>query len=162
VEFDDIDWAILDVLQVDGRIAFRELGERVGLSAPAAAARVRRLEEAGVITGYKATLDLEALGIDVLAFVRVNVAGAQQDIGAQVIETAQGIPAVLDLYTVSGAETYLLKVALGTVGDLESVLHRFWRYGETITGVVLSEPIADRPIDRSLVDTSRPAAKRRR
>ena len=162
MELDDIDWAILEDLQVDGRVAFRELGRRVGLSAPAVAARVRRLEDRGIITGYKAVHDLEHLGVDVLAFVRVSVGGGKQGIYEQVIETARSIPEVIDLYTVSGAETFLLKVAMRSVGDLERVLRPMWQFGDTITGVVMSEPIADRPIVREMVERDDPAPKRRR
>jgi len=75
MRLDDIDWAVLDHLQREGRVGFRELGRRVGLSAPAVTARVHRLEAAGIITGYRAVLDPLPLGLPVLAFVRVSSAG---------------------------------------------------------------------------------------
>lgn len=150
--FDDIDWAILDELQSEGRVGYRELGRRVGLSAPAVAARVRRLEQSGVITGYRAVVDPVALGLDVLAFVRMSVAGYADAADDDVIETAEGIPEIVNVYRVTGAETYLLRVRVASVRDLERVLRPLWRFGATTTGVVMSQPIADRPYVRSMMD----------
>jgi Lrp/AsnC family leucine-responsive transcriptional regulator len=152
VGFDDIDWAILDELQSEGRVGYRELGRRVGLSAPAVAARVRRLEQSGVITGYRAVVDPVALGLDVLAFVRMSVAGYADAADDDVIETAEAIPEIVNVYRVTGAETYLLRVRVASVRDLERVLRPLWRFGATTTGVVMSQPIADRPYVRSMVD----------
>jgi Lrp/AsnC family leucine-responsive transcriptional regulator len=151
VKLDDIDWTILDQLQRDGRVGFRELGRRVGLSPPAAAARVRRLEQAGVITGYRATVDPVALGLDVLAFVRMSVAGHADAADDDVVETAEQIPEIVNVYRVTGAETYLLRVRVASVRDLERVLRPLWRFGATTTGVVMSQPVADRPFARSML-----------
>ncbi len=146
IDIDDIGWAILTELQREGRIGFAELGRRVGLSAPAVAARVRRLEEDGVIEGYRAQLSFERLGLDVRAFVRMSAMGGR-DVHDELIEVAAGIPEILDMWRVTGAETYIMRVAVKSVTDLEGVLHPFWQYGDTVTGVVMSHPIARRPID---------------
>ena len=159
MELDDIDWAILDLLQVDGRIGYRELGRTIGLSAPATAARVRKLEDAGIITGYRATIDGNALGLDVRAFVRMNVVGSAP-IHEAFLAVAQSIPEIVDLYRVSGEQTYVLRVAVASVGDLERVLHPLWEYGDTVTGVIMSAPIEGRPIVRPMVD--RPGSHRTR
>ncbi len=150
MNLDDIDWAILDELQADGRAGFRELGRRIGLSAPAAAARVRKLEDAGIITGYRAVIDETALGLDVRAFVRMNVVG-HMDTHDSFIAVAQGIPEIIELNRVSGEQTYVLRVAVPSVNDLERVLHPLWEYGDTVTGVIMSAPIANRPVVRSMV-----------
>jgi Lrp/AsnC family leucine-responsive transcriptional regulator len=150
VRLDDIDWALLDELQRDGRAGLRELGRRVGLSAPAVTARVRRLEAAGIITGYRAVVDPRALGLPVLAFVRVSGAGGVEA-DAEFMATARGIPEIREVHRVTGAETYLLRVQVKTVQDLERVLRPLWCYGDTVTGVVMSVPIADRPLTREMV-----------
>ncbi|HSQ37773.1 MAG TPA: Lrp/AsnC family transcriptional regulator [Acidimicrobiia bacterium] len=150
MHLDDIDWALLDELQRDGRSGFRQLGRRVGLSAPAVTARVRRLEAAGVITGYRAVLDPGALGLPVLAFVRVSGAGGV-DADAEFMAAAGGIPEIREVHRVTGAETYLMRVQVKTVQDLERVLRPLWRYGDTVTGVVMSIPIADRPLTREMI-----------
>ncbi len=151
MRLDDIDWSILGELQLDGRVGFRELGRRVGLSAPAVTARVRRLEELGIIAGYRAVVDPARLGFTVQAFVRMSVAGPP-DIDEEFVAFARTIPEILDVYRVTGAETYLLRVVVATVTDLERVLRPLWRYGDTVTGVVMSVPVADRAITRAAGD----------
>jgi Lrp/AsnC family leucine-responsive transcriptional regulator len=150
VEIDEIGWEILTELQRDGRIGYAELGRRVGLSPPAAAARVRRYEEEGIIEGYRAQLSFERLGLDVRAFVRMSVMGSI-DVQEELIEVARGIPEILDLWRVTGAETYVMRVATRSVADLERVLHPFWQYGDTVTSVVMSHPITRRPIQQETV-----------
>lgn len=161
MRLDDIDWAILDHLQREGRVGFRELGRRVGLSAPAVTARVRRLEQAGVIAGYRAVVNPDALGLDVLAFVRMSVPGSP-DADEDVIATARELPEIVNAYRVTGAETYLLRVRVPSVHDIERVLRPLWRFGATTTGVVMSQPLKDRPFTRAMLDraTPRDAARR--
>jgi len=127
------------------------MGRRVGLSAPAVTARVRRLEESGVIAGYRADVDPVRLGHTVQAFVRMS-AGGPPDIDEEFVAYARTIPEILDVYRVTGAETYLLRVVVATMTDLERVLRPLWRYGDTVTGVVMSVPVADRPITRATGD----------
>ncbi len=147
MKLDAIAWDIIEHLQRDGRIPYAELGRRVGLSAPAVAARMRSLEEGGVIRAYTVEVDPEALGFGVEAFVRMNVRGgpkAHRDF----LREAHGIPEVLDLWRLSGAETYLVRIVARSVSDLERVLRPLWSYGETITSVVMSRPIDARPLGR--------------
>ena len=152
MHLDDIDWAILDELQREGRVGFRELGRRVGLSAPAVTARVRRLEVDEVITGYRAVIDLERVGLPVQAFVRMSVLG-DPGLDNEFVEFAEAVPEILAMYRVTGAETYLLRVAVPSVTDLERVLRPLWRFGDTVTGVVMSVPVVHGAVSRS-----RPAA----
>jgi len=154
---DDIDWEILDALQQEGRIGYRELGRRVGLSAPAVAARIRKMEAAGVIAGYKAVIDPERLGLRVQAFVQLSVSGpwgraGGPDADERVLEAAKAIPEILDVYRVTGRETYLIRVVVPVVHDLERVLRPLWEYGETTTGAVMSAPLQDRPITREMAE----------
>jgi Lrp/AsnC family leucine-responsive transcriptional regulator len=153
MRLDDLDWDILDLLQREGRIGYRELGRRVGLSAPAVAARVRKLEEAGVIAGYRAVIDSERLGLRVEAFVQLAVSGSP-DADERVIDAARSIPEILDVWRVTGRETYLLRVVVPVVHDLERVLRPLWEYGETTTGAVLSSPLEDRPITREMAEAA--------
>ncbi len=150
MSLDDIDWAILDHLQIEGRVGFRELGRRVGLSAPAVTSRVRRLERAGVISGYRAVLDPLPLGLPVLAFVRVSSASG---VGAdeEFVEAVRRLPEIREVHRVTGAETYLLRVLVSSVQDLERILRPLWKFGDTVTGVVMSTVLADRPITRDMV-----------
>jgi Lrp/AsnC family leucine-responsive transcriptional regulator len=149
MRLDDIDWAVLGHLQREGRLGFRELGRRVGLSAPAATARVHRLEAAGVIAGYRAVLDPRPLGLPVLAFVRVSSAGGVEA-DEEFVEEARRLPEIREVHRVTGAETYLLRVLVPSVQDLERILRPLWRFGDTVTGVVMSTAVADRPITRDM------------
>jgi len=150
MRLDDIDWSILDHLQREGRVGFRELGRRVGLSAPAVTARVRRLEAGGIIAGYRAVLDPLPMGLPVLAFVRVSGTGSFETDEA-FVEVVRGLPEIREVHRVTGAETYLLRVLVPSVQDLERILRPLWKYGETVTGVVMSTAVADRPITRDMV-----------
>jgi len=153
MHLDDLDWEILDVLQQEGRVGYRELGRRVGLSAPAVAARIRKLEKSGIITGFKVVIDPERMGLRVEAFVQMAVSGSP-DADERVIEAARGIPEIIDVWRVTGRETYLLRVLVPVVHDLERVLRPLWEYGETITGAVLSSPLVDRPITREMAEAA--------
>jgi Lrp/AsnC family leucine-responsive transcriptional regulator len=150
MRLDDIDWALLRHLQREGRMGWRELGRRVGLSAPAVTARVRRLEAAGIITGYRAVVDPVAVGLPVVAFVRVSGAGSVAA-DERFVAAAGEIPEILEVHRVTGAETYLVRVLVPSVQDLERVLRPLWSFGDTVTGVVMSTPITDRPITRDMM-----------
>ena len=152
MKLDDIDWDILEVLQENGRTGFRELGRRIGLSAPAVAARVRKLESEGIISGYRAIVDPEALGLRVLAFVRLTLASADPSADDEVTATAREIPEVRALYRVTGSETYLLEVVVRVVHDLERVLRPFWRFGATTTGAVMSTPVFHPVVTRAMIE----------
>jgi Lrp/AsnC family leucine-responsive transcriptional regulator len=146
MDIDRIGWAILENLEREGRIGMAELGRRVGLSAPAVAARVRRFEEEGVIDGYSARLNLRRLGITAEGFVKMSVRGSEV-VQQELIAMMRGIPEILDVWRVTGAETYIMRVAAPTVEDLEHILGPLWTYGLTVTSVVMSHPVSGRALD---------------
>lgn len=131
---------ILKELQADGRLSFAELGRRIGLSTPATAERVRRLEEAGVIEGYEARINPRALGLDVTAFVRVRVTGAET-LARRLTKLASESPEVLECHRCTGDESFILKVRVGSVGELERLIDRLTPFGMTSTSLVLSSPV---------------------
>ena len=130
-----MDRGILQALRDDGRLSMAAVGRLVGLSAPAVAERVRRLEGAGVIAGYHAAVDRASLGRPLLAFVRVATAGG---VGRAVAEAASASPAVLEVHRVTGDDCYVLKVAVRDVGALEAEVDRYVRFGRVTTSVVLT------------------------
>lgn len=131
---------ILKELQADGRLSFAELGRRAGLSTPAAAERVRRLEEAGVIEGYEARINPRALGLDVTAFVRVRVTGAET-LARRLTKLASESPEVLECHRCTGDESFILKVRVESVRHLERLIDRLTPFGMTSTALVLSSPV---------------------
>ncbi len=132
---------IVGELASDGRVSMAELGRRVGLSAPAVAERVQRLERRGVITGYRAELDPRALGYPLTAFVRVKPALRQLD---KVRELAVETPEVVECHRVTGEDCFVLKVCLPSIDALGEILDRFLVYGETTTSIIQASPLARR------------------
>src|SRR5215469_18046543 len=116
---DHTDWRILEALQRDARLSSAELGRRVHLSAPAVAARVGRLEDAGVITGYRAELSLAALGLDVMAFIRVR---SESSVHRALLAALADRREVLECHHVTGEDCFIVKVAAGSLGHLEEVV----------------------------------------
>ena len=143
---DDRDIAILGALQDDARATYADVGAKVGLSASSVHERVRKLEQQGVIRGYRAVLDPEAVGLLVTALIAVTPLDPQQpdDLPARVHE----FPEVEDCYSVAGEFNYVLKVRTRTTGDLEDLIRRLREKGgvSTNTTIALSTPFEDRPL----------------
>jgi Lrp/AsnC family leucine-responsive transcriptional regulator len=142
---DAIGWRILEELQEEGRLTFTELGRRVGLSTPAAAERVRQLEAAGVIRGFRAEIDLAKVGLPILAVVRMSVMG---DVLGRITAVALEMPEVLECHRGTGADSFIMKVAVASVEHLERLIDRLTPFGTTSTSIVLSSPVARRAIAR--------------
>ncbi|WP_035855914.1 Lrp/AsnC family transcriptional regulator [Cryptosporangium arvum] len=132
---DDIDWRILDELQQDGRLSFNELGRRIHLSSPAVAERVRRLQDAGVVTGYRAVVDPQRAGYGITAFIQMRCA-----LGSCLLRTsrAEEYPEIVEVHKLSGAHCTILKLRVTTLAHLEGVVEQLGRHGELTTQVVLS------------------------
>jgi Lrp/AsnC family leucine-responsive transcriptional regulator len=133
-------WKILDALQQDARLSFHELGRRVGLSAPAAAERVRRLEEAGIIAGYRAIVPPAAVGITISAFVRVTCPSPDRYY-QRILALAQKMPQVIEAHHVAGDDSFVLKIGTADLAELEQVIGKLTTLGNTVTSVILSTPL---------------------
>jgi|ERR1700683_612309 Lrp/AsnC family leucine-responsive transcriptional regulator len=138
---DQIDRKILGELTIDGRVPLAVLGRRVNLSSPAVAERVRRLEESGVITGYRAEVNPRALGYELTAIVRVKPVGGQL---SRIQELATQIPEVSECHRITGEDCFYLKVYLRSIEDLSALLDRFLVFGETTTSIVNASPVPRR------------------
>jgi Lrp/AsnC family transcriptional regulator, leucine-responsive regulatory protein len=142
---DGVGWRILAELQSDARLSMAELGRRVGLSAPATAERVRKLEDAGVISGYRAQIDLKRVGRPVMAFVRITALG---DVRTRVAEAARHSPEVLEVHRGTGSDCFILKIAVEDIAHLEGVTDRFTKFGQLTTSIVLSSLVDRRNIEK--------------
>ncbi len=138
---DDVDRQIIGELAQDARISFAELGRRVSLSSPAVTERVRRLEQTGVITGYRAEIDPRALGYSITAIVRVKPAVRQL---SKIAALAAGIPQIEECLRITGEDCFYMKLHLGSIEELPSVLDQFLLYGETTTSIVNATPVPRR------------------
>jgi Lrp/AsnC family transcriptional regulator, leucine-responsive regulatory protein len=141
---DSIDHTLLEALQQDARVSYAELGRMVGLTAPAAAERVRRLETSGMITGYHAHVDLKKAGYGIVAFIRLSTAS---ELASQLERIAEETPEVLEFHRVTGSEGFVAKVGVSSVEHLERVVVKLLPYGQTTTSIVLSSPVTWRRID---------------
>lgn len=133
MEMDVYDTRILAELQADARLTMAELGRRVHLSQPAVTERVRKLEAAGVITGYRATVDLGRLGYGIRAVIRVGRCDYQR-----FIKLLQQTPEAVNCYNVTGEDSWILEIAVIDVAHLDAVVSKFCLLTETSTSIVLN------------------------
>ncbi|MEU9358295.1 Lrp/AsnC family transcriptional regulator [Streptomyces sp. NPDC048301] len=142
---DATDRAILELLQAEGRLSGAEVGRRVGLSQPAASARIQRLEKQGVITGYRAVVAPAALGLNIHAAVRLRTTHA---LLARALAMAARIPEVVTTLRVTGEDCLLFDVHCADAGRLEQVVDSLARFGPVTTSLVLrSYPAKPLPVE---------------
>ncbi len=140
---DEVGKNLLSALQQDARLSYAELGRRIGLSPAATAERLRRLEESGIIKGYRVELDLEALGLPVLAIVRMSCDGAKY---RPFLKAVQTMERVVECHHVAGGDAFVLKVAAGSVRELEKVVEKLLDFGVPTTSFVFSSPVERRTL----------------
>lgn len=138
---DGIDRRIVAELQEDARLTRSELGKRVGLSPSAVGDRLRRLEETGVVRGYRAELDPRALGFPMAGILRIRPdSGQLKRVAAVAAET----PEVVECHRVTGEDCYVLSLVFRSMDDLERLIDRFTPFGRTTTSIVNSTPVPRR------------------
>jgi Lrp/AsnC family leucine-responsive transcriptional regulator len=140
---DETNRAILAELQLDARLSLAELGRRVGLSSPAVAERVQRLERDGVITGYHAEVDPRAVGYDLGVVIRVRPAPRQIP---KVADLARDTPEVVECQRITGEDCFIMKAHVRSVEHLEEIIDRFVIFGQTTTSLVQSAPVPRRGV----------------
>ena len=138
MQLDGTDRKILQALQQEGRLSFSELGRRVGLSSPAATERVRKLEDAGIITGYCARVNAEVLGLPLKAFIQLTTT---PDRYPQAIAEMEALPEILRGYHVTGNCSFVIEAIASSMSHLEEIIHQLSQYGPTSTLIVLSNPV---------------------
>ena len=134
---------LLSQLRDDPRLNTSELARRVGMSAPAVRERILRMEEAGIIRGYRLELDPEALGYPVSAYVRVRPTSGQLP---KIAELARSLPQVVECHRVTGEDCFVLKVYLPSINELDQVLDQLLAYGQTTTSIIQSTPVPSRSL----------------
>ena len=142
---DEIDWKILTELQEDARTSYAELGRRIGLTTPAIIERVKKMEDAKIITGYRAEIDTAKVGLPVTAFIRMSITGVDY---SHIIEVATESNEVLECHRGTGGDSFILKVAVASVEHLQAIIDKLTPYGITTTAIVLSSPVKRRVIER--------------
>jgi Lrp/AsnC family leucine-responsive transcriptional regulator len=140
-QLDQTNLALLAELQQDARMSLAELGRRVGLSAPAVAERLQRLERDGVVLGYRAELDPAAVGYGISAIIRVRPAPRQL---YKVAEVARSAPEVVECHRITGEDCYLIKAHIRSMRHLEELLDELAPFGQTTTSIIQSSPVPAR------------------
>jgi len=135
---DDLNQSLLAALTDDARLSLAELGRRVGLSSPAVAERLQRLQEVGVVRGYRVELDPAALGYSLGVVLRVRPDARHLRTVAQ---RARESPEVVECHRITGDDCYFMKLYVRDVQHLEAVIDRFTPYGQTTTSIIQSSPV---------------------
>lgn len=120
------------------RMSVSDLARRIGMSAPATRERLQRLEDVGVIAGYRLELDPRALGYPIAAYLRVRPMAGRLP---KIAELAQRMPEVVECHRITGEDCFILKVHMKQLDDLDGILDRFLAYGQTTTSLVQSSPV---------------------
>jgi Lrp/AsnC family leucine-responsive transcriptional regulator len=141
---DATDWRILRELQKDARLSYNELGRRVALSAPAAAERVRKLEERGIITGYGAQVDPAKVGLPILAFIQLRCGQ-----GKCLFQSSkpEDFPEILEIHILASHYCSILKVAVSSMQHFNALKDRIEAFGTVVVNIVTSTQLANRTID---------------
>jgi Lrp/AsnC family transcriptional regulator, leucine-responsive regulatory protein len=140
---DEVNLRLLTHLREDPRMSMSALSRRVGMSSPAVTERVRRMEEAGVIMGYRLDIDPKALGLPVAAYIRVRPSPGQLP---KIAELAEQIAEVVECHRVTGEDCFIIKVHLPAMDQLDRILDRFLLYGMTTTSIIQSSPVPPRSL----------------
>lgn len=140
---DDIDWKLLEELQKDARTSYAELSRRIGLTTPAIIERIRKMEDSGIITGYRAEIDTAKVGLPITAFVRMSISGVDY---SHIVDAALNAREVLECHRGTGGDSFIMKVAVESIEHLQTVIDRLTPYGITTTSIVLSSPVKSRII----------------
>lgn len=129
---------ILQILQTEGRLPFSQVGQKVGLTGPAVAERVRRMEEQGLIRGYHAEVDQTQVGFPIRAFIRLRTSPERY---TRLLAVLKGLPEILECHHVTGEDAFVIRVSAASMESLEQIIARLSPFGETSTAVVLSTPL---------------------
>lgn len=140
---DMTDHKIIEILQEDGRISMKDLGKIVGLTSPAVSERVKRLEESGIIEGYRAVISPDALGRIIKAFIHVSL---ENNMYKKFIDEAKKDPRIVECHHITGDDCSVLKVIVKDMYELEEVIDSIKAIGSTKTSVILSTPIQSKSI----------------
>lgn len=135
---DNTSWQLLKALQEDARLSYAELGRRVGLSPPAAAERIRKMEEAGIITGYRVEISAEKLGLPIIALISLTTTPQQYP---QVTALMNDLAEIQFCHHVTGNSSFIIEVNVSSIAHLEKLIEQLSQHGQTATSIVLSSPI---------------------
>ncbi len=148
MNIDDLSWSILECLQQNARISFSEIGRKVGLTSPAVAERVKKMEDAGVITAYRTHISHRETGYQLKAIITLRAFTGRLK---AFLETVSSFKEVVNCYRITGNENIIMEVILKDQAHLENLIDKLITYGETRTHIVLSNVVEDAPVRKKSV-----------
>ena len=134
---------LLRLLRADTRMSLSALARRIGMSAPAVRERIARLEEAGVIQGYRLQINPAALGFPIAAMVRIRPMPGKLP---KIVELAQSTPQISECHRITGEDCFVIKLHLRNLDELDPILDRFLAFGQTTTSLLQSSPVPPRAL----------------
>ena len=138
---DELNWRILEVLQESGRASYADIGRSVGLTAPAVKERIHKMEDMGIIKGYRAVIDPEKLGITIRTVIQLQV---NRSVFNNTLQKLTALPEIFDCYRTTGTSSLLLLAGFTSMPHMERFLNELLQYGEPVSSIILSHPISNR------------------
>ena len=152
IELDAIAWKIVESMQRNARVTFAELGRKVGLSTPAVAERVHRLEEAGVITGYHASIDASKLGVPIRILMRLTIPGGDLQI-SRTVTAMHELSEIRRCHRITGSESFVIEADVVSIRHMEALIDRLSALGATSTSTILSSPVERREYTEKQIES---------
>ncbi len=146
MKIDDLSWEILKCLQENSRVSFADIGRKIGLTPPAVAERVKKMEDIGVLSGYKAVVSYTETGYQLKAIITLRAFMGKLK---PFLELVTSFEEVVNCYRITGNENIIMEVVLKNQSHLEQFIDKLIQYGETRTHIVLSDVIANAPIKKN-------------
>jgi len=143
LQLDAVAWKILEALQHNARRSFAEIGRQIGLSTPAVAERVHRLEEAGIITGYHAALDIAKIGVPIRVLVRLTIPGGDLQV-SRTVAAIKDLTEISRCHRITGDESFVIEANVVSIRHMEALIDKLSALGATSTSTVLSSPVQRR------------------
>lgn len=141
---DNTDYKILEILQANGRISMKDLGQSVGLTAPAVSERVKKMEDQGIIYGYRAIIDFSKLGKTIMAFIDLSMPSENYH---RFLEFAKNSDLIVECHHVTGGDSLIIKVLVDDILALEGIIDEIKKYAKTNTSIILSSPISNKVVE---------------
>ena len=143
---DTLNWRILEILQQEGRASYAEIGRIVGLTAPAVKERVQKMEELGIINGYKAIINPEKLGIAIRTVIQFQVS---RMVFSSAVKKLAAFPEVFECYRTTGASSLMILAGFTSMHHMERFLNDLLQFGEPVSSIILSHPISNKVLFES-------------
>src|SRR5215469_9432423 len=138
-------WALLVALQENARASYADLGRLVGLTPPAVADRIRRMEATGIITGYHAVIDPAKLGLGLTSIIRFQATNTTFE---RIYAELKKYPEIISCQSVTGGDCMVLTAIVTSIDHLQELIVKLSYYGSSNTSIVLTSPISNRAITR--------------